>query len=266
MAPGCVIYPPGQPRPQKTHTDAPPFSFSTTQIRHNPGWSVTAAALPCHASQFVSIIIVLWCHQGSHLKKGGKLFFSSGFRRGNKTCNKGPRYSWAPVWLKDNTRKQSCVVLVTLCVGRNQGYKLPTVTVPGPRLVGVAWDELPQPWSPRVCIVVPLSRRLCQIYAEWPSSQFWHGGKKRETYAKQTRGSHGIALQFHLTWAQRLFYPTEERRKKNLVTTYGRTSVWLCEILPRLWLDSQPTSMTNVRRHSPKVFFVISLFCFVLFL
>lgn len=73
-----------------------------------------------------------------------------------------------------------CVVLVTLCVGRNQGYKLPTVTVPGPRLVGVAWDELPQPWSPRVCIAVPLSRRLCQIYAEWPWSQFGLGGKKRE--------------------------------------------------------------------------------------
>lgn len=42
-------------------------------------------------------------------------FFFSGFRRGNKTCNKGPRDSWAPVWLKDNICRSLCCVGDVVC-------------------------------------------------------------------------------------------------------------------------------------------------------
>lgn len=97
------------------------------------------------------------------------------------------------------------------------------------------------------------------IYAEWPWSQFGLGGD----LCKTTRGSHGIALLSHLTWAQWRFY---KKRKKSL-TTDVETRVWHCEIPLRLLLNRQPTSTTNVcrptRYKSRTKILVISLFCFV---
>lgn len=178
MAPGYIIFLLARLcHIKKKKKPTPPFSLSTAQIQHNPGWSVTAAAFLCHASQSVSIII-LWCQRGAQLREvglgwGGRLegffccccfpFFQDPVEE--TKLRVGAERFLAPVWSRDNICRSPSLLhrslLVTLCVGRNRGYKLPTVTVSGPRLVGVAWEELLQPWSPLVCIAAPpLSRRL----------------------------------------------------------------------------------------------------------
>lgn len=218
---------------------------------------MTAAALLCHASEFVSIIIVLWCHQGAHQKKRGRLlFFSffSGFRRGNKTCNKGPRDSWAPVWLKDNICRSLC------CVGDVVCWEKPRLQIthrhrPRAKVGGCGVRR-----AAAALISAGVHRRSFVPAAYTQSDPDLNSGSGG---CKTTRGSHGIALLSHLTWAQWRFY---KKRKKawqqmwKLVSGIARIPSDCC------WTDNQrprPTSVVPpVTSPAPKYWLFL---CFVLF-
>lgn len=115
-------------------------------------------------------------------------FFFSGFRRGNQTCNKGPRDSWAPVWLKDNICSSLC------CVGDVVCWEKPRLQIThrhrprakvggcGVRRAAAALISAGVHRRSFVPAALPDIRRVTLI------SIRALGGGERETYAKQPVG------------------------------------------------------------------------------
>lgn len=266
MVPGCVIFPILASRvhlERNTHGDAPPFSFSTTQIRHNPGWSVTAAALLCHASEFLSIIIVLWCQRGAHLKLAGASFFPPGFRRGNKTATRdreipGPPCGWR------TTFAAVCVLCWWRCVlGETKATNYPPSPSQGQgwwvwRETSCRSLDLRGCASPFLCSGGSASARYRQNDPDLNSGSGGGGGEKERTVCKTTRGSHGMALQSYLTWAQRRLYMWR-KNKKQISFDFARFSSDCGKIDKQ---HRQPISViAPFISHAPE--YVIPLFCFV---
>ena len=141
MAPGYIFSPPGSPH---LHKNTPPFSFTTTP----KCTSRTETWQELHSSRVQSPPVTA-THHGEDVSTTNNTTVMSPSHpyqetfsrsRKRKQNSAGARRLLAPVWLTDNICRILCSALSDVVCWRN--LQITHVTVPGPRLVGVAREGL----------------------------------------------------------------------------------------------------------------------------